>query len=294
MARINQKYHYDKNKTFVSKQDIEDIEARKINSIIQADKSIEEINKQLLERDDSCLVHVKGRIIVKFDLDGKNTHTFSFGQKIRHEREYNNLNRRETKPVNAIVVNSEYVPIGSEILVHHNSCHPVNQIFNYLLLSSKESASTVKYFSVPEDECFFYREKNSSTWKPCNGWATALRVYEPIKTMLIGIEPKLVKNVLFVTSGGLKNKVCHVVKASDYEIIFLGIDGVEQRFIRLRNFNDKKIELKYKNIEFLQQTNEREEIIAINNNLTKKVLKGELLIGLDSSKAVKYGSESKY
>ena len=217
---------------------------------------------------------VKGRVVVKLDMEGKNNHTFEHGLKIRLERQYNNLNRRETEPVNAIVVNGEGLPQGAEILIHHNSCHPVNQIFNYLSLSGEEKEATIKYFSVPEEECFLYRKQNSNEWHPCKGWATALRVYKPYNGTLTGIEPTQVKNVLWITSGEYKNNVCQVVYASDYTIVFQDVDGRENKIIRLRHFEN--------------QYNDREEIIALMNELTKKVKKGELLIGLEPNKAVKY------
>ena len=61
---------------------------------------------------------VDGKVIISVDLEGKNSHTFSDGTKIRLERQYNNLNRRETHPVNAIVIDGEGVKSGSQILIH--------------------------------------------------------------------------------------------------------------------------------------------------------------------------------
>jgi len=34
-------------------------------------------------------------------------------------------------PVNGIVIDSEYMPQGANVIVHHNSVHDVNRIFNY-------------------------------------------------------------------------------------------------------------------------------------------------------------------
>jgi len=272
--RINQKYHYDKSKILVLQEDILEFEKKGQTVLSKVASEVDKANKKISEHDDSDLMPVKGRVIVKLDMEGKNTHTFNSGLKIRLERQYNNLNRRETEPVNAIVVNGEGLPQGSEILIHHNSCHPVNQIFNYLSLSGEEKEATIKYFSVLEEECFLYREQNSSTWKPCKNWATALRVYKPYNGTLKGIEPTLVKNVLWITSGEYKNNVCQVVYASDYTIIFQDIDGKENKIIRLRHFED--------------EYNDREEIISVMHELTKKVKKGKLLIGIEPSKAVKY------
>lgn len=223
----------------------------------------------------SELKAVKNRTIVSLDIEGKNSHRFTNGMIIRLERNYNNLNKRETQPINAFVVDSEIIPIGSEVLIHHNSFHPVNQIFNYVPLGGNETSSSVKYFSILDEECFLYREKKGSTWNPCNGFATALRIYKPYNGMLQGIEPKLVPNVLWITSGKLKNNACHTVTHADYELVFQGINGQEERVIRVRYYNE-------------DEPHEREdEIIAIDHSLTKKIKSGECLIGLTPSKAEK-------
>jgi len=286
--QINQKYHYDKSKVLVSQEDILEFEKKGQTVLSKVASEVEKANKKISEHDDSDLMPVKGRVIVKLDMEGKNTHTFNSGLKIRLERQYNNLNRRETEPVNAIVVNGEGLENGDEILIHHNSCHPVNQIFNYLALSSDEKESTIKYFSILEEECFLYRKKDSSTWNVCKGWATALRIYNPYKGTLTGIEPTQVKNILWITSGAFKNMACHVVKHCEYEIIYQGIDGKEERVIRIRNFTDKITGLKFKSFISVKQENEREEIIGIDNEITDKVKNGKLLIGVEPNKAVKY------
>ena len=66
------------------------------------------------------MLAVEGRVVISVDLESKNSHTFSDGTKIRLEREYNNLNQRETKPVNAIVIDGEDIESGSQILIHPN------------------------------------------------------------------------------------------------------------------------------------------------------------------------------
>jgi len=98
-------------------------------------------------------------------------------------------------------------------------------------------------------------------------------VFEPYKGPIVGIEPKQIKNVLYITSGELKGKVVHTLKACDYEVIFMGNNGYEERIIRCRHFEN--------------EINEREEIIAIDPILTKKTLKSELLVGI-SPKDAKY------
>lgn len=216
------------------------------------------------------LICPTGRVVVSIDMESKNSVTFENGQKIRLERDYNNLNKRYTMPVNAIVVASDYIPIGSEILVHHNSCHDVNRIFNYKPLGGENIASDIKYFSLPDTDVYMYRESKEHEWKPTKGFETALRIFKPYNGVIAGIEPTLVKNKLFITSGKLKNKAVSTLKSCDYEIIYMGDNGKDERFIRLRHFDT-------------EQEQEREEIIAIDHSLTKKIFNGEYLVGLSFS-----------
>ena len=210
---------------------------------------------------------VDGKVIISVDLEGKNSHTFSDGTKIRLERQYNNLNRRETHPVNAIVIDGEGVKAGSQILIHPNMTHDTNKIFNYGQLSGDIEGSDVKYFSIPVEQCYAWLdEEDNNTWKPLKNFEFALRVYKPYVGLIDGIEPTLVKDVLYVTTGEFKGLVVHTLKACDYEIIFQGIHGREERLIRFRHFPD--------------QEHEREEIIAVDYHLTEKVNKGELVVGI--------------
>ena len=88
---------------------------------------------------------------------------------------------------------------------------------------------------------------------------------------MLGIEPTIVKDVLYITTGEFKDNVVHVLKAADYEIIYQGKDGREERVIRCRHFED--------------DYNEKEELVAIAHDLTDKVKSGELLIGLSTKDA---------
>ena len=212
------------------------------------------------------LKHRKGSLLVKVDLEFKNSHKFKDGTVIKLERGVENLNKRETQPVNGIVVSAENIPSGSQILIHHNAVHEVNRLYDYQPLSGKVEADTIRYYSIPEEECFLWREKDNDQWNPCYGFATALRVFKPYNGSLLGIEPTLIKNVLYITSGEFKGRVAHVLHASDYTIVFQGDNGVEENIIRIRHF-----EKKY---------NEREEITATDSFLTSQVKKGELLVGL--------------
>ena len=209
------------------------------------------------------------RVIIKVDLESKNSHTFKDGTKIKLERVYDNFNMRYVKPVNAEVVDAKDIPAGAEILIHHNATHDTYKIFNYQRPTT-EASSDIQYFSIPIEECFMWREGKGSIWNALNNFVTALRIFKPYKGMLQGIEPEVMNNKLYITSGELKGRAVNTVISSDYEIIYQNDDGTEGRIIRLRYFPDG---------------NDRNEIIAINDNMTELVESGALLVGYNKSDA---------
>jgi hypothetical protein len=209
------------------------------------------------------------RVIIKVDLESKNSHTFKDGTKIKLERVYDNFNMRYVKPVNAEVVDAKDIPAGAEILIHHNATHDTYKIFNYQRPTT-EASSDIQYFSIPIEECFMWREGKGSIWNALNNFVTALRIFKPYNGMLQGIEPEVMNNKLYITSGELKGRAVNTVISSDYEIIYQNDDGTEGRIIRLRYYPDG---------------NDRNEIIAINDNMTELVESGELLVGFNKSDA---------
>lgn len=217
------------------------------------------------------LKHVQGRVVVSIDIEYKNQVKFENGTRIRLERQYNNLNRRETEPVNAIVIDAENIPIGAEILIHPNEIHDVNKIFDYQQLSGNEIASDIKYYSINENQCFAWRT-GVKDWQPTKNFDFALRVFKPYLGVLEGIEPTLIKDTLYVTTGELKGNVVKTVKASDYEIIYQENTGKEKRLIRFRPNGD-------------EQSQREPEAIAIMQEYTKKVNNGEYIIGINISDA---------
>lgn len=218
------------------------------------------------------LIAPKGRVIIKIDLDSKNYHSFEDGTKIRIERQYDNFNMRYVKPVNATVVSAHGIDEGSDVLIHHNSTHDTYRLFNYQG-PTEDASSDIKYYSIPEQECFFWRKPGDSTWNTLSNFATALRLFKPYEGTFEGIAPTLIKNKLYLTSGEFAGKVCQVVNAADYQVIFQGDDGTEQFLIRIRHFED--------------EYNDREEIIAVDYELTKMVNNGTVLIGYTTSDAKK-------
>jgi len=211
------------------------------------------------------------RVIIKVDLESKNSHTFKDGTKIKLERVYDNFNMRYVKPVNAEVVDAKDIPAGAEILIHHNATHDTYKIFNYQRPTT-EASSDIQYFSIPIEECFMWREGKGSIWNALNNFVTALRIFKPYKGMLQGIEPEVMNNKLYITSGELKGRAVNTVISSDYEIIYQNDDGTEGRIIRLRYYPDG---------------NDRNEIIAINDNMTELIENGDLLVGYNKSDAKK-------
>lgn len=251
-----------------SQQDVLEVEQRRVKQNADIWDKKERLAKEAFE-EPCTLKHTFGRVIVKADLQSKNYTTFADGTKIRLERQYNNFNRRETQPVNVVVVSAEYIPIGSEILVSHNALHDSNKIFSYTSPSGKKSVD-VQYYALPETDCFAWRDENGEL-KPMQNFEFGLRVFKPYEGDLKWIKPALVKDVLFITTGEFKGMVCHVLKASDYQIIFQGLDGKEDNVIRVRHSQDPNYE--------------REEIIAISHVMTEQVSCGTLLIGLEASKS---------
>ena len=212
-----------------------------------------------------------GKVIIKVDLESKNYHTFADGTKIRLERQYDNFNMRYVKPVNAEVINAKNIPEGSEVLIHHNATHDTYRIFNYKGLT-EEASSEIKYYSIPEDQCYLWRENFESKWKPLPNFITGLRLFKPYLGTFEGIKPEKIKERIYVTSGELINKVIITLPASDYEIIYQDNEGKEEHVIRLRYYPDGS---------------ERNEVIGIDYDLTEKVKNGEILVGLSDSDAKK-------
>lgn len=220
-------------------------------------------NQKKINQQDT-LIHTKDRVVVKIDTEYKNSHTFQDGSKIRIERKYNNFNIRETHPVNAIVISAENIPAGSEILVDAIEIHDSSRIFDY-----NENETDVKYYSLKKEFCFAYYDDG---WKPLEGCDFGLRVFVPYAGMITGIEPTLMKDVLWVTTGEYKNKAVRTLLACDYCIVFMDRDGREGNLIRFRpNGNPAE--------------HREPEAIAILHEVTEKILSGEYLIGITKSDA---------
>src|SRR5690606_21725939 len=200
----------DEKPTAIPKDVLREIAEEKSASRISWEREIQSINQEILSSPHSIKC-VDKRVVVACDIEGKNWHTFEDGTRIRRERQYENLNRRETEPVNATVIHSNYIPEKATILIHPNAIIESNRIYNYAPLSGKFEGSDIRYYSIPEEQCYGWHD--GKEWKPLKGFQFALRVFKPYRGVIEGIEPELIKNVLYITTGELKGNVCHTLKA---------------------------------------------------------------------------------
>lgn len=235
------------------------------------DKSDLEAQQQMNESE--TLFHVDGRIICKVDMELKNSHVFEDGTKIRRERAFNEFNRRIAQPVNAVIISGDGLPTGGDVLVSHNALHETNRVNNYKQHFEHEQSDRVRYFSIPDYECFAFREPGGE-WKPLPPFEFALRIFVPYNGPLTGIEPELMKDALYVTTGELAGQVVKTGKAADYELVFQGDDGREKNLIRFRPFGDPK-------------TGREEEALCILHKETELVKGGGYLVGISLSDAKK-------
>lgn len=238
----------------------------------QAKSARDRANESAMSKKDN-LRFVHGRVIVKLDIEAKNSHRFEDGTVIRRERKFNEFNMRVSQPVNALVISAEYIPEGVEVLISHNSVHDTNKIFDYEGISGSENETDIRYYSIPEDDCFAWRDVDGKM-KPLKGYQFGLRVYKPYVGSLTGIEPELIKDTLYVTTGELAGSVVATLKACDYQIVYQDSEtGREANIIRFRHSDDEEIE--------------REEVLYVDNGLTELLKSGGLLVGLTPQDAVR-------
>ncbi len=251
-------------KVEISKEDILDISNREEKVLKDAYDKNRELTKKRLNPFDVDLKHTENRIIIVIDLNYKNRHTFSDGTEIYLGRQFNNLDRKHTEPVNAWVIDGEGIPKGAEILIHPNAICDAHKINGYESISN-EQANSVRYYSIEVTSAFLWRE-GTEQWQPLKGFATALRVFKPYSGLIEGILPTQIKDILYLTSGEYEGQVVGTLKSCDYEIIYMGGSGKEERVIRLRHYEGFD--------------HDREEITVLRHDLTEQLKEGKLLIGL--------------
>lgn len=263
---MNKKYFVLGGSTPLSKETLEGIRESGEQILLSGDLDLEERVKARLAEDDD-LIHSEGRIVVKVDINSKDSHTFESGLTIRRERKFNDFNRRVTQPTNCWVISGEGIPKGAELLVEHNAFHETNRINDYKNSFESEESDRVRYFSLETRECYAWRVGDGD-WTPIFPFEFALRVIKPYKGVLQSIEPEILKDTLFVTTGELKGKVVKTVKAADYQLVFQELSGREGNLICFRPNGDEKLKLE-------------PEAIAILHKETEQVNSGELLVGYE-------------
>ena len=263
-------------KHFVVNPNIEIQDKEVINKLRQEKEAVlnetffkkrNEDESKLSEKDN--LRFVEGKVIIKIDINSKDSWTFTNGQKIEYKRRFNNFNKRQTEPVNAFVISGEGVKAGSEILIHQNAIHDSARIFDY------KDSPNIQYYSIQEEMCFAWYNEDKGVWLPIRPYDLALRVFKPYEGIITSIEPELIKDVLFVTTGELAGQVVKTIVATDFEVIFQGRNGREQSLIRFRPNGDEK-------------TKREPEAIALLHRETKLVKQGKLLVGYSIKDAKKY------
>lgn len=216
--------------------------------------------------------HAEGKVLIKVNKEQKNKHTFSNGVTIELRRNYNNLNHSYTQQTLGEIISADGIPYGAMVLYFFNSLHETYKIRNHSFLTKKEKEEGYEIYAIHEEECYLWKMPGEIKWNPMKNYETAKRVFKPYEGPLSGIDPKKIKNVLYVETGELKGKVVHTLVACDAEIVFRNEKGVDERIIRFRPFGNEK--------------EKREpEAIAIDESLTKLVQKGKYLIGLTPSDA---------
>lgn len=260
----NKKYFIIGYKEGLSKEESQSLRLEKEKSLNDDYLSTVKVREKALLEEDS-LRHVEGRVVIKIDIDSKDSWTFENGTKIEYKRRFNTFNQREASPVNAIVISGEGISKGAEILIHPNAVHDTNRIFGY-----KNSNDNIRYYSIEKDMCFAWHDGES--WRPLPPFDFALRIFVPYRGTLSGIEPTQIKDELWVTTGELKGKAVKTLVACDYEIVFQDKNGKEGRLIRFRPFGEPS-------------TKREEEAICILNNVTEKILSGEYLVGVNITDA---------
>lgn len=258
------KFHYDKK--IISVGEIED---KAVNVVNTSELKVKNKSKQFPK-----LKAPKDRCIIAVDMDYKNSHQLTDGVKIRLERDVENLNRRYTAAVNATIMYAENIPIGAEVIINHNAAHDTNRIFELEDLDGDIIASEIRYFSIPEMDCYIYKEENDENWKPCPNFQLGLKVFEPYEGIIIGGKHKELKNYIYITSDcELKGQVVKTLHASLYTMIFMERNGRERQLIRIRHSQDPNFD--------------RQEVIFAMPEMTQMIKKGELLIGLNADEAKK-------
>lgn len=243
----------------LDKSEIHAIEKEQQEILNNSKLNAEQLAEQILHEEDT-IKHTDGRVVVKINIQGKNYHRFESGMEIRRERQFNNLNFRETTPVNCIVISAEDIPTKVEILVDYHAIHDSNKIFDY-----KDKSPYIKYYSIKKDDCFLWLDENKQ-WQPLPPYQLALRVFKKYDGVISWMKPELLDKILYVTTGELKGKIVSTLLGCDYECVFQDINGREGNRIRFLPDGNPSV-------------NKEPEAVAIRGDLMEELQKETLILG---------------
>lgn len=213
---------------------------------------------------------IKGKTYIRIDTEKKNSHRFADGTELKLARGWNNLNGREVSPVQGICEYSDIIPKGAEVIVHYTTVqNDTYKVFDERLISGEDIAKGIFLYSIPNDYIFLYRCDNEEDWMPLKGFQIAHRVFQPtIMDAKVYIPTKVINDRLYISKGTYEGNCLITAKACDYELVFQGRNGQEERVIRMKD--------------------DYFECLAIDDGMTEKIKKGELLIGLNADTATKW------
>lgn len=224
---------------------------------------------------------IKGHVLVKIDTKQKEKYALTSDITIHIEKNFN-FNLREDKASFGFVIDSENVISGSMGLFHHLSTKESYAVpYLELFLTEKEILDGYRVFCIPHDMHFAYH--NGNEWMPCENFLLTERVFEAYKGHMENIANRIIEKRIYVkkchpsfintlplikkegaefmefTKKSLEGKCCIALPNNDYEIIFHMEDNREYRLIRTRE----------------------REIVGVDDVITDKINKNELLLGLN-------------
>lgn len=185
------------------------------------------------------------------------------------------FNLRIDKSAIGVLIDGFGMPKGCNVLVHHNALSSGNNIEGEDLLTPEQVKKGFKAYNLPLDMCYFYFDKGD--WQPCQDIVRTLRLYTPYVAPLGGLvlpdsftKPQLIEGRLLVINGiddwedckvDISRNVFIVTKYADYEMLYHNEKNKEASVIRTRT----------------------RELVAIDGELTEKVLSGEILVGVSDT-----------
>lgn len=215
-----------------------------------------------------------GNLLIAMDI--KNKEIYNLTDDIQIELSVGfNFNRRIDAPSIGVLIDGGEMPKGCFVMLHHNCSQSGHDIEGYDLLTPEQVKKGFKAYNLPLDMCYFYFDKGD--WQPCQDIVRTLRLYTPYVAPLGGLvlpemlaKPQLIEDRLLVINGiddwedckvDISRNVFIVTKYADYEMLYHNEKNKEASVIRTRT----------------------RELVAIDGELTEKVLSGEILVGVSDT-----------